>query len=226
MRIQDILPKSLRKFLLKIHQGWVWPGYFKAYTEIINAGSLPDETLIRKLIYAWGNQGYSAQINYLQTMLQHALHTRGVIVECGSGLSTLMMGVIAKKRNMQMYSFEHFPFWAQRVQKEIDRCNLSQNTLYVTPLKSYGSFDWYDTGNVDISNIGLCICDAPPGDTRGGRRGFLPLFLNKMLPNAVILIDDTSRMDEQNMIREWQSLCDFTVTFSGVTDPHAILVLK
>ena len=226
MRVQDILPVSIRRYLLKKYYNYLWPGYFKAYIKVIEAGRLPDEILIRKLVYAWGNQGYSAQINYIQTMLQHALQTSGDIVECGSGLSTLMVGVIAKKRNIQMSSFEHFPFWAHRVQKEIDLYNLSLNKLYITPLKSYGSFDWYDISNVEIANIGLCICDAPPGDTRGGRRGFLPLFLNKMLPNAVILIDDTSRQDEQNMIREWKNLCDFSVSFSGVIDPHAILILK
>jgi hypothetical protein len=136
------------------------------------------------------------------------------------------VGVIAKKRKISLFSFEHFPMWAQRVQQEIDCHRLTSNKLYLTPLKNYGSFDWYDIDNIDLDNIGLCVCDAPPGDTKGGRRGFLYLFLKKMRSNAVILVDDTSRIDEQQMIKEWQNLCDFTVTFSGEIDPHAILVLK
>ena len=80
-----------------------------------------------------------------------------------------------------------------------------------------------DIDDFECDRIGLCICDAPPGETKGGRRGFLYLFKDCFLPNAVILVDDTIREDEQKMIQEWDKELPMSIEFSGVFDPHAIL---
>src|SRR5690554_3282797 len=102
MRVQDILPVPVRRYILRKHQNYLWSKYLRQYISIIDNGQIPDEKILKKLIYSWGNQGFSSQINYLQTMIEHALSCKGAFIECGSGLSILLVGVIAKKRNIPM----------------------------------------------------------------------------------------------------------------------------
>lgn len=226
MRIQDIIPVSMRKFLLKTHQQYVWPSALKEYKTLIESGLYPSKELIKKLVYGWGNQGFSAQIDYIDTCISNTLNTNGLIFECGSNLSTILIGIIAKKQGRKMVSFEHIDFWANRIQKELDKNNLDSNQIFVRQLKDYGNFSWYNIDGLEFEKIGLCICDAPPGNTKGGRRGFLFLFKDYLLSGAVILVDDTIREDERNMIIEWEKIRPIEVEFKGNFDPHAILRIK
>jgi hypothetical protein len=125
-----------------------------------------------------------------------------------------------------MVSFEHLPNWADRVQKELEKYKLTNNEIYIQPLINYGDFNWYEINNTFISEIGLCICDAPPGNTFGGRKGFLYLLNDKVKTGTVILVDDTIRKAEQNMIKEWGNIFPMDITFKGTIDPHAILVIQ
>ena len=226
MRVQDIIPVSIRKKLLKIHQSWIWPKAIQEYKNEINANRMPSKELIKKLVYAWGNQGFSAQIDYIQTCIEKTLKSEGLIFECGSGLSTILLGIIANKQNRKMVSFEHIDFWAKHIQKELDKNQMNNNTIYTRGLIDYGDFEWYDIEGLDKETVGLCICDAPPAATKGGRRGFLYLFKDFLLPNSIILVDDTIRDDEQKMIQEWEKELPMQVEFSGKFDPHAILTIR
>jgi len=225
MRVQEIIPVSIRKKLLKLHQNFIWKSTFNSYKNAIENNEKPSKALLKRLIYSWGNQGFSAQVDYLETCVNFGLSTEGTIVECGSGLSTLVLGVIAKHKNRKMISFEHIDFWAQKIQLIMDENQLN-NILYVRKLKKYGDFEWYDIDNLEIPTIGLCICDAPPSDTLGGRRGFFNLLKDKLESNSIILVDDTIREDEQLMIEEWKKQTPMEVNFYGSFDPHAVLKIK
>jgi hypothetical protein len=226
MRIQDVIPVKIRKQLLTFHQSLLWKKSFNNFQKAIDKGEIPSKQVIKKLIYSWGNQGFSAQTDYLETCIKYTLSTKGNIIECGSGLSTLVIGYIAKVQNRKMISFEHIDVWAKRVQENSDNFNLVNNTIYVRKLKNYGDFDWYDISNIDLSTYDLAICDAPPSNTKGGRRGFIHLFKERLVKNAIILVDDTIREDEQQMIEEWKKILDIEVNFYGTFDPHAVIRIK
>jgi hypothetical protein len=121
MRIQDIIPSKIRKKLLSFHQNLLWKKTFNSFKDAIDKGEIPSNKVIKMLIYSWGNQGFSAQTDYLETCIKYTLNTKGNIVECGSGLSTLVIGYIAKIQNRKMISFEHIDVWAKRVQDNIDK---------------------------------------------------------------------------------------------------------
>lgn len=222
MRIQDIIPSSVRTFLLKIHQNYLWPIELEKFKKTIEKGEDPSKELIKKLVYAWGNQGFSAQIDYLGTCIESLNDSKGLIFECGSGLSTILLGIIAKKQNRKMISFEHIDFWASKIQKELDRNNL-ENIIYKRKLKNYGDYEWYNIENIEIDTIGCCICDAPPAKTKGGRRGFFYIFKDKLVKNSIILVDDMIREDEQKMVKEWSNEMAIDVKLKGSFDPHAVL---
>lgn len=223
MRIQDIIPVQIRKYLLKRHQDWLWQRTIKKYKYIIEEGKTPSRDLIRKLVYAWGNQGFSAQTDYLESCINYTLNSNGLIVECGSGLTSILIGFIAKKQGRKIISFEHIDYWAQKIKGELERNNLTNNILLSRELVNYGNYDWYNVNEINIGMVGLCICDAPPGNTLGGRRGFFNIFRNQLQSDSIILLDDANREDEQIMIKEWQRVMQMNVLFIGESHLHAII---
>jgi len=125
-----------------------------------------------------------------------------------------------------MISIEHHPKWAAKVQTEIKKYKLTNNQIFLSNLINYGDFDWYNIDNINISDIDLCICDAPPGNIFGGRKGFLYLFKDKVHNGTIILVDDIIREAEQKMIKEWSNIIPFDIIQKAENDPHAILKIK
>src|SRR5436853_7521373 len=55
------------------------------------------QEVLNDLIYGWGNEGWCGHNEYLAACIEGALTTRGPILECGSGLTTLLLGIIAQQ---------------------------------------------------------------------------------------------------------------------------------
>ncbi len=73
------------------------------------------------------------------------------------------------------------------------------------PLVSYGPFDWYSVGpHVLPRSFSLVVCDGPPGDTRGGRMGLMPVLHDHLAPGCRIPVDDTFRSGERHVIEQWR----------------------
>jgi predicted O-methyltransferase YrrM len=223
--LSGILPHNLYEYLKRTYFDILWHINFARYIATIRKHKMPGRRLIHNLIYAWGNNSYSAFSGYIETMIAYGYQTNNLIFECGSGLSTLLLGVIAKERNLEMVSLEHLPSWADRVREKLTRYGLTHNRVLVRPLTSYGDFEWYDTRDLDVDPIGLCICDGPPSTTYGGRKGFLYIFKDKVKKGSVILVDDVDREDERAMVAEWEKLLSFDIDYQGSADAHAVLTV-
>jgi len=224
--LRSLLPPQIRKAILSTHQQWIWPALYRKYINVIESDERPQLPLIEKLIYAWGNQGFSGKSGYIESCIDCASHAQGAIFECGTGLTTLLIAPIARKKNLRIISVEHIPKWADKVTTQLRKFGLTQNELIVSPIIQYDNFSWYDQRLIPPIKISLCICDAPPGDTWGGRKGFLYLFKDHLEPGSKILVDDTIRQAERTMIEEWQDILKFDQEIKGGLDPHAILTIK
>jgi len=61
----------------------------------------------------------------------------------------------------------------------------------------------------------LVICDGPPGTTKGGRYGLLPVLDKRLPPGATILLDDAGRPAETELIRRWENEAHFKTEIRG-----------
>jgi predicted O-methyltransferase YrrM len=156
----------------------------------------------RDLVYAWGNEEWSAEPEYLQAVAAAALSERGPVLECGSGLTTLVLGAVAKKTGSSVWTLEHEPRWAERARSAVARFRLPVR-LCVTPLRNFGSFWWYDVDVSVMPSFGLVICDGPPSSTKGGRYGLLPVVGQRLGPGCRILLDDADREGEREVLHRW-----------------------
>lgn len=225
-KVKNIIPFSLRKYLLSIHQQYVFKRAVNELKLMIDRNVI-DKKLLERLIYGWGNQGYSAQTDYLETCIEYAYKTNKAILECGTGLSTIVVGMIAQKKGVELFSFEHHKEWGTKVSKAIQKIGLKSVSININPLKDYGLYCWYDIHTANIpSDIGLVICDGPPAQTKGGRFGLVPQIDSLFVPGAVILMDDTARDAERIVMEKWKELKSFDIIQKGEHDLHSILILK
>jgi hypothetical protein len=94
--------------------------------------------------------------------------------------------------------------WPARLGSAVPKQARSWLDCKVLPLISYGDFDWYDVGTVHLpETVGLVVCDGPRGRTRGGRYGLGPVMKDRLAPGCVVLIDDTHRTEEREILNRW-----------------------
>ncbi len=150
------------------------------------------------------------------------IHNRQVIVECGSGISTIYIASLLKQlgqKERALYSIDQDESWLSILQNELKRNNLEEYvTLIHAPLKSTHhavneDLEWYDTDAIDQQikerKIDLLLVDGPPANRKGlehSRYPALPFFHSRMSDRAAIMLDDADRKGEQYVASQWKEI--------------------
>lgn len=140
-----------------------------------------------------------------------------LVVEFGSGLSTLAVAAWMKERGRgKIVTFEHHEFWAQECRRIIEKVGLSEfaevRHAPLAPLSNDAGgagADWYDlTGHVDdINDVALMIVDGPPAGSSKptSRYPALPQMAERLAAHCVVVLDDGDRPGEQKVAARWQA---------------------
>ena len=185
-----------------------------------------DSRLLPELILAWGNSGWIAQEEYLRACMVSAMSSRGPTLDCGSGLSTVLLGVIAQQRGHEHWALEHLSEWRARVDRFLVRYRITAVRLCLAPIKRYGGFEWYKPPLAQLPReFGLVVCDGPPADTLGGRYGLVPVMRHHLAPGCVILLDDASREQERAIAQRWQGQLNSDNQFFDGEKPYMRIVV-
>mgnify|MGYP001768255739 CR=1 FL=1 len=134
-----------------------------------------------------------------------------VMMELGSGVSTIISGYCLKMNGKgKLISMEHDEPYYRDSLNSIRAHGLEDYVdLIYAPLKDYkidsASYSWYDLTKVNPdSKIDLLTVDGPPGTIqKESRYPAFPLLKKYLNQNAIILIDDYSREDEKEMVKQW-----------------------
>lgn len=186
-------------------------------------GVAPDRDVLNDLMSGWGNEGFAALTEYLEEVCKHATQTNGPILECGSGLTSIMLGLLAGRRGIQTWSLEHVPEWLARVTNVLERFEIPNTQICAAPLRSFGEFEWYEAPLAEMpEEFQLVVCDGPPGATVGGRYGLLPVMGDRLPSGSVILLDDANRPGEVEVLERWASETELRVS-SPVEDSFAVI---
>jgi ubiquinone/menaquinone biosynthesis C-methylase UbiE len=223
-----VLSFSIRSLFRKKHRSVVFQRAMERFVANPAACTTPGNPTLDDLIYGWGNASWSALDEYLAACIQHALTTNGPILECGSGLSTLLVGVIAKTRGVRLWTLEHTPAWASKVQQQLDEYGIDSVNLCLVTQKSYGDFSWYDVPVDQLpSDFALVICDGPPSSaTKGGRYGLVPVMRDCLAPGCVILLDDAARGQERAIAQRWEQELGVPSEICGANKPYIKMTVE
>lgn len=174
------------------------------------------------LLYGWNNP-WSLREELICQLWDDAWHTTGPILECGSGLSTILLAAVAEKRNQLVVTLEHDLQWHQRMSRVLGVFGFTSVRLVHAPLVESATYAWYDVPSDLPLGITLVICDGPPGDTRGGRYGLLPRMGRHLGADCVILVDDAARPGEQAVLERWAEEYAVRRREAGARKPYAVV---
>lgn len=197
-------------------------GVITAAREVAFLAGLPllRKALVRRdfemLARLWRNPS-AADPEFLSVIWESAIRARGPILECGSGLTTLILKEAAEAAGVQHVTLEHDSSWLKRNRLRLNLTGKSGFSIQHAPLRNYGEFEWYDVSDLQLpGSFNIVVCDGPPSTTRGGRYGLLPV-LSDRLAGASVLLDDAHREGEKRAISKWQ--VEFDAEVSVVTPP-------
>src|SRR5215208_7870929 len=102
--------------------------------------STVDRSTIDTLRSAWGNEGFSATSGLIAEVAHLVVEANGPILECGTGITTLVAGVLAERRNAQVLSLEQDADWAAHINRALSRFGVRNVEVHYTPLRQYGEY--------------------------------------------------------------------------------------
>jgi Methyltransferase domain len=201
---KKIVPRRIRNAAKLCAQRSAFEYAFRRVAAIA-PNKIPSRELLDQLRRGWGNQGWSGRTAYLEEVVKWAAITPGPVLECGSGLTTILLGLYAGRRGVPLWTLEHDFAWHKRIANVLSDRHISSVNLSLAPLRDFGSFSWYAPPlTLMPAEFKLVVCDGPPErTTRGKRFGLLPVMGKRLASNCVILLDDLNIELEDNVIDHW-----------------------
>src|SRR6476620_11467889 len=88
-------------------------------------GQIPTRRMLTDLLTGWSNEGYAANLEYFEEVAKISVASEGPILECGSGATTVLLGLLCGQRGKEVWSLEHSAEWQQRVSDVLQRHRIS-----------------------------------------------------------------------------------------------------
>ena len=139
------------------------------------------------------------------------LNHHRAVVECGSGVSTVVLARAVRQEGGHIYTIEEDAEWGAHVSAWLDRDGTADAvTIIHAPFEGRAGDGWYRRAAlVDIpAEIDLLVVDGPAALAPGRalvRYPALPYFNEKLTPGATVVLDDISRPGEQQILARWRS---------------------
>jgi len=133
------------------------------------------------------------------------VYDRQVIVECGSGNSTIYAARLCALRGRgHITTLEHDARWAGLTERYLEREGLTQWAQVVHAPLNQG---WYDATTIPpMAAIDLLVVDGPPAWARHSREARAPAldyFAGTLADDATVILDDGWRRGERKVVERW-----------------------
>lgn len=159
---------------------------------------------------------WTASADLLVELVDRFVETRpATVVEGGSGVSTVVLALAAREHGIEsrIVALEHDPDWAETTRRLLARHGVAEYAeVRVAPLGPTSLPDhhtpWYDESALaDLSEVGLVLVDGPPeGTGPRARYPMVPLLLDRLAQRCTILVDDTARPGDADVVDRWRPL--------------------
>jgi len=154
------------------------------------------------------------------------LYDRKVIVEFGSGISTLYISQLIAGSDRQLYSIDDDAGWQSVVKQQAEKLGIPLNNTHFieAPLSPYsnGSYNdnWYDSEVIlqalPEAGIELVLVDGPiakPVLNPRARFPALPVLHSRLSEDFAVYLDDCNRPGEQSIAKSWSESYDLDGLF-------------
>lgn len=160
--------------------------------------------------------GWAITAQFMENVVYEIyLNKPNLIVECGSGTSTIISAACLKDIGRgKVISLDHEELFADRTRKLLAKEKLEgYSTVATVPLEDYklkdGRWKWYgaDLGKIIKEPIDILIVDGPPQSVQFlSRYPAVPLLKEFFADDCIIMLDDGLREDERIIANKWASI--------------------
>ncbi len=156
-----------------------------------------------------------------------------IVLELGSGVSTLVNAYALRANGGRIISLEHDAVFRQTTLDYLAEHSLADAAEVIeAPLRpvrvDMTDWLWYDTVFLNsLPPVDLLIVDGPPATVQSGARyPALPLLFDRLREGALILIDDCGRSQDAAVVRRWLNEFDLAVVRTAATEKGAAVLRK
>ncbi|MGB6570243.1 MAG: class I SAM-dependent methyltransferase [Trebonia sp.] len=158
-------------------------------------------------------RGWAASPDLLLALVDLVITERpSLIVECGSGASTLWLALALRRFGIdgRIIALDHDPVFSGKTRDFLARHDvLDLAEVRDAPLENFSldgeTYSWYArTAWEDLAGIDLLFVDGPPAATgHQARYPALPLLNKSLSPIATIVLDDLIVPDMREVLPRW-----------------------
>ena len=153
-----------------------------------------------------------------------------LVLELGSGTSTVWIAYVLEKSGGRLVSLDHDPGYAEKTRAALAAHGLEKvaevRDAPLRPVLLDGrSFPWYDTDALaDVREVDLLLIDGPPEKTGpDARYPAMRVLEDKLADAATVVFDDAQRQDEQAALRKWVETIEGLTEEGEAPGRHAVL---
>lgn len=156
-----------------------------------------------------------------------------LILEVGSGTSTIWLGYCAEAWGGKIVSLDHDEYFASRTRAAVAEHQLEETVdvrvAPLTPVEIDGdTYEWYALSAIeDVESVDVLIVDGPPSSAgESSRLPAVPLLRERLSDRAVVVLDDVSRTDEKEILDDWHGQLQGSVKVDLGVDHLGVLEIR
>ncbi len=190
------------------------------------APGLIDERLIEEICDAWGSPESYAVDGHLRALLAEVPKAHGHVLQCGAGLTTVLLAVALAHRGVHLWALESNAQSAAAVRSWLAQYELNQAHVVTARAEIGRAGVGYavDVGRIK-GPLSLVICEA--SQAHPGNAGWiLPRIADRLDPKAVVMVCDVRKREEVDAVAAWCRASDASFVVRGKTDRYVKVVLR
>lgn len=141
-----------------------------------------DVDVFRAARVGWGSN-YALRPDCLRHVWLHSLKSKEPLLDVGSGLSTIIMGVAAEKSGVAVHALEADPEWAGKLEGILAGLKIANVKVHLCAIEN----GWYKLPDLP-GEFGVVLLDGPQHSIKDRALAFP--HLKRFAPRAVIMADD------------------------------------
>lgn len=210
-RLPRSLKRAVRQMLLDPLDQQMHERRLRQVVRDYRARPTSDRALVERFRDAWGNPAFTADATYVGELLTRVARCGGPVLECGSGLTTIVAALVGEGRGLTIWSLEQDAAWARCVAHRLAMNDIGNVVLRHAPLRDYGGYVWYDVDGMQLpEHFDLVLCDGPAEFDAAGdayplwRYGLLPVLAARGITVGEILLDDATTRGAPPVLQRWR----------------------
>jgi hypothetical protein len=189
-------------------------GFDRAARQLASGADIADtERLAAQLFAHWGDPLQPADERFLRSVLAEARAADGAILQCGSTLSTLILGVICDQHEQpkkRLWSLEADPHWANIMRSWLTEYQINSAHVIHSPPRLFKNYVWYSLDPERLAKAyHLVVCDGNRASVKGGV-ATVHRISDRLAKRFVILIRNLGSAADMKALAAWAKTRDAT----------------